>query len=129
VDRGFMLRKEQPGRIVAFRSAKAAASPRCFRGAKGDKGLSATETKKWFVPGWIDLVLTAVAASLVGIGALLLWASPALWACYLTALDVRAWPPWKCVGVMVIVVESLLVVRYWPSRKCPWPLERARGKE
>ena len=32
------------GWIVAFRSAKVAQIPRCFRGAKGDKGLSATKT-------------------------------------------------------------------------------------
>ena len=32
------------GWIVAFRSAKVARIPRYFRGAKGDKGLSATET-------------------------------------------------------------------------------------
>jgi hypothetical protein len=30
--------------IVAFRSAKVALFDRCFRRAKGDKGLSATET-------------------------------------------------------------------------------------
>ena len=34
------------GWIVAFRSAKVARIPRYFRGAKGDEGLSATETTK-----------------------------------------------------------------------------------
>jgi hypothetical protein len=40
----FLLRKERVGRIVAFRSAKVAWIHRCFRGAKGDRRLSATET-------------------------------------------------------------------------------------
>jgi hypothetical protein len=40
----FLLRKEQFGWIVAFRSAKVAEICRGFRGAKGDKGLSATVT-------------------------------------------------------------------------------------
>jgi hypothetical protein len=42
----FLLWKEQVGRIVAFRSAKVAGVERYFRGAKGDRRLSATETKK-----------------------------------------------------------------------------------
>jgi hypothetical protein len=38
------LRKEKFDWIVAFRSAKVAEIWRGFRGAKGDEGLSATET-------------------------------------------------------------------------------------
>jgi uroporphyrinogen-III decarboxylase len=40
----FLLWKERVGWIVAFRSAKVAWCDRCFRGAKGDKGSSTTET-------------------------------------------------------------------------------------
>jgi hypothetical protein len=40
----FLLRKVQVGGIVTFRSAKVARVDRYFRGAKGDKRLSATET-------------------------------------------------------------------------------------
>jgi hypothetical protein len=40
----FLSRKEQAGWMVAFRSAKVAINPRYFRGAKGDKRVSARET-------------------------------------------------------------------------------------
>ena len=44
-------------------------------------------------------------------GVLLLWLSPTWWGYYLSALDVRIWPPWKCIGLVVILMESLLVIR------------------
>lgn len=79
--------------------------------------------RKWFILGWIDLVLLGIAAALIAIGALLVRWSPAGWAWYLTALDVRSWPTWKCIGLIVILFESLLIIWYWPNKKPRQPSE------
>jgi hypothetical protein len=68
----------------------------------------------FFLAG-IDLVVLAIAAVLFATGAVLLRLSPVWWGYYLTGLDVRDWPPWKAIGVAVILVETPLILRYWPS--------------
>ncbi len=64
----------------------------------------------------IDLVLIGAALALVVVGVLLALLSPAWWGWYLWVLDVRVWPPWKCIGAAVIVVQSVLVIWYWPDK-------------
>ena len=73
--------------------------------------------RTWFILAWIDLVLLGIAAVLFATGALLLWLSPAWWGYYLSVLDVRIWPPWKGIGLVVVLTESVLVIRYWPNKK------------
>jgi hypothetical protein len=67
--------------------------------------------------GWIDLILVGIAAAMFIIGALLLRLSPTWWGYYLTALDVRIWPTWKCIGFIALLIESLLIIWYWPNKK------------
>lgn len=73
--------------------------------------------KTWFIPAGIDLVLLGIAGALSATGALLLRLSPVWWGYYLSLLDIRIWPPGKGIGVVLVVVESVLIIRYWPSRK------------
>lgn len=69
-----------------------------------------------FIFGRIDVVLMGIALAMVAIGALLLWLFPRWWGFYVTLLDVRIWPPWKCIGLAVVLIESLLVIRHWPDK-------------
>ena len=71
----------------------------------------------WFIPGGIDLVLLGIAAILVGVGAALVRHYPVWWGYYMLALDIRVWPPWKCIGLTIIVIESLVIIRFWPNKK------------
>lgn len=71
----------------------------------------------WCIFGGIDLVLFGIAAVLVGVGAMLARFHPVWWGYYFMMLDVRVWPPWKCVGLGVIVAESLLIIRCWPNKR------------
>jgi hypothetical protein len=43
--------------------------------------------------------------------------SPTWSANYLILLDVRLWPPWKSIACVVVFVESLMIVRFWPRKK------------
>jgi hypothetical protein len=71
--------------------------------------------KTRFGLGKVDLLLIGVSVILFVVGALLLWLSPTGWSCYLWLLDVRIWPPWKCLGAGVVLLETLLLIRYWPN--------------
>lgn len=71
----------------------------------------------WFMPSRFDLVLLGIAATQAAAGALLLWLSPTGWSWYRFALDIRFWPPWKTVALAILVVESLVVIRFWPSNR------------
>ena len=71
----------------------------------------------WFFPTWIDLLLLGIAVALFATGAVLLRTSPKWWSFYLSLLDVRVWPPWKCIGLVVVLVESVIIMRCWPNRK------------
>ena len=73
------------------------------------------ENRRRFVPSGVDLVLFAMAVVLVGTGELLLRMSPTWWGYYLSAMDARVWPPWKCLGSVMLVLISLLVIRRWPT--------------
>lgn len=42
---------------------------------------------------------------------------PKCWPVYLRILDVRVWSFWKGVGVGVVLVESLILIRLWPTTK------------
>jgi hypothetical protein len=81
-----------------------------------------------FVLTWLDLLLFGAALALLLIGAILLRVSPVWWGRYLALLDVRVWPTWKGIGVVVIVAESLLVIRYWPNKKCRPPATTERNE-
>jgi hypothetical protein len=48
--------------------------------------------------------------------------SPTWWGRCLWLLDVRVWPPSKCVGVVVALV-ALLLIRFWPERPQQQPEE------
>ena len=65
----------------------------------------------------VEWLLVGAAVVLFLLGALLLVFSPTWWSWYLCALDVRVWPPWKCLGVGVVLVESLLLIRFWPNKE------------
>lgn len=62
------------------------------------------------------LLIGAIALAFTG-GALLLWLSPPWWGWYLWVLDVRDWPPLKCIGLAVVLVEVVVVMRYWPRTR------------
>ncbi|MEN6406579.1 MAG: hypothetical protein ABFC77_08920 [Thermoguttaceae bacterium] len=76
----------------------------------------------------IDLALLGIATALVAIGALLLWFSPVWWGRYLELLDVRVWPLWKVIGLVVVLVEILVVVRCWPNAKRRQPRDEDAEK-
>ena len=65
----------------------------------------------------VEWLLIGVAAVLFLTGAILLVLSPRWWGCYLDVLDVRYWPPWKCLVVAVLLLESLLLIRFWPDKE------------
>lgn len=85
--------------------------------------------RTWFILGGIDLVLIGMAVAIFATGALLLWLSPTWWGYYLLTLDVRIWPPWKCIGLAVVLVESLLLIRYWPNKERRRPAGATRREE
>ena len=65
----------------------------------------------------VDLLVIRAIAVLFGTTFFLLLFFPKGWPWYLWLLDVRTWPPWKCIGFGVALVESLLAIRLWPSKK------------
>ena len=67
----------------------------------------------------IDLLVIWAIAVVFGTTVFLLLFFPRCWDWYLWLLDVRIWPPWKCIGFAVALVETLLVIRLWPSKKRP----------
>jgi hypothetical protein len=73
--------------------------------------------RAWFGLAWIDALLFGMAAVLVAVGAVLLRLSPAWWGYYLSVLDIRIWPPWKCIAVVVVLLETPLVIRFWPNKR------------
>ena len=70
-----------------------------------------------YFPSWFDLVLLVVAAALFATGAKLVQTSPKGWVIFLNLLDVRVWPAWKVIGLAILLVESAVVMRYWPGGK------------
>jgi len=70
-----------------------------------------------YFPSWFDLALLVVAAALFATGAKLVQTSPEGWIFYLNLLDIRVWPPWKSIGLVILLVESVVVMRYWPGGK------------
>jgi len=79
----------------------------------------------WFPLGRIDFVLIGTAMAMFAIGVLLVWLFPPWFVYYLSLLDVRYWPPWKCIGLAVVLVESVVVIRRWPDRKRRVPARTA----
>lgn len=66
------------------------------------------------------VILFAITAFLVSF--------PACWPWYLRLLDARIWPPWKCIGVGVALMESLVVIHLWPTKKRSRPTKGTGGK-
>ena len=56
-------------------------------------------------------------AALFGTTVFLLLCFPKCWPWCLWLLDMRIWSPWKCIGSIVAMVDSLLVIHLWPSKK------------
>ena len=67
----------------------------------------------------IDVLVIRAIAIAFGVTVFLLLFFSRYWSWYLWLLDVRIWPPWKCIGFAVALVESLAVIRFWPSKKHP----------
>ena len=79
--------------------------------------MNGKKKRTWSILKGIDLVLIGMVVALFATGALLLWSSSTWWGYYLSALDVRVWSLWKCIGLAVVLVGSLLVIRHWPNEK------------
>jgi len=65
----------------------------------------------------VDLLMIWVLAVPFGVTFLLLLFFPKCWPWFLWLLDVRIWPPWKCIGFVVAIAESLVVIRLWPTKR------------
>ena len=65
----------------------------------------------------VDLLMIWAVAVLFGVTFFLLLFFLKCWPWGLWLLDVRIWPPWKCIGFVVAIVESLIVIRLWPTKK------------
>jgi hypothetical protein len=65
----------------------------------------------------IDLLILRAVAAVFGTVVFLLLFFSRYWPWYLWLLDVRIWPPWKCIGIGVVLAESLLVIHLWPTKK------------
>jgi hypothetical protein len=65
----------------------------------------------------IDQFMLRAIAALLGTTVFLLLCFPKCWPWFLWALDVRIRPPWKCIGFIVAIAESLFVVHLWPTKK------------
>ena len=77
----------------------------------------------------IDLLMIRAIAVMFGITVFLLLFFPKCWPWYFWLLDMRTWPPWKCIGFGVALMESLVVIRLWPSKKRQRPTKRPRHRQ
>jgi hypothetical protein len=64
----------------------------------------------------IDWILIGAVVVLFFVCTILPGLSPTWWGRCLWLLDLRVWPPWKCFVMVVVVLQAVLLIRFWPEK-------------